>query len=58
MPTQAPLEPSTLDQMLVRLFLVAELLLNPTPQPPDADSQSSETAPKSSQESSATEADV
>jgi len=58
MPTQAPLEPSTLDQMLVRLFLVAELLLNPTPRPAEADSQNDETASKSAQESSAAEADV
>ncbi len=61
MPTQrieTPLELSDMDRMLARLLLVAELLLNPTINPTDPDSQSSETTSKSSQESSAAEADV
>ena len=61
MPTQileSSEEQTELDRMLVRLLLVAELLLNPTPQSKDPDTQDSEISTKSSPESDVAEADV
>lgn len=56
-PDSSP-EAVALDQMLVRLLVVAELLLKPPPKPDTADAQIAETDEIAGQESSSLQADV